>query len=79
VFVLQHASRDVEKMILGNKCDMNDKRQVSKDRGEQVCNIEIMTSLMTGQQGLLETGGYYRNNDLADDRSARTAENRCVI
>ena len=23
-------------MILGNKCDMNDKRQVSKERGEQL-------------------------------------------
>merc|ERR1719402_1483735 len=31
-----HASADVEKMILGNKCDMNDRRQVSKDRGEQL-------------------------------------------
>lgn len=25
----EHASADVEKMILGNKCDMNDKRQVA--------------------------------------------------
>lgn len=33
---LQHASADVEKMILGNKCDVNDKRQVSKERGEKV-------------------------------------------
>ncbi|KAL3884345.1 hypothetical protein ACJMK2_024492 [Sinanodonta woodiana] len=32
----EHASRDVEKMILGNKCDMNDRRQVSKERGEQL-------------------------------------------
>uniref|UniRef100_A0AAZ3R9F0 Ras-related protein Rab-13 n=1 Tax=Oncorhynchus tshawytscha TaxID=74940 RepID=A0AAZ3R9F0_ONCTS len=31
----EHASADVEKMVLGNKCDVNDKRQVSKDRGEQ--------------------------------------------
>merc|ERR1711976_246678 len=30
----EHASADVEKMILGNKCDMNDRRQVSKERGE---------------------------------------------
>lgn len=34
--VLQHANEDVEKMILGNKCDMEDKRQVSKDRGDAV-------------------------------------------
>ncbi|CAB1324480.1 unnamed protein product, partial [Coregonus sp. 'balchen'] len=31
----EHASADVEKMVLGNKCDVNDKRQVSKDRGEK--------------------------------------------
>uniref|UniRef100_A0AAQ4PR92 small monomeric GTPase n=1 Tax=Gasterosteus aculeatus aculeatus TaxID=481459 RepID=A0AAQ4PR92_GASAC len=32
----EHASSDVEKMVLGNKCDINDKRQVSKDRGENL-------------------------------------------
>ncbi|XP_046381679.1 ras-related protein Rab-8B-like isoform X1 [Haliotis cracherodii] len=32
----EHASKDVEKMILGNKCDMNDRRQVSKEKGEQL-------------------------------------------
>uniref|UniRef100_A0A3P9IH82 small monomeric GTPase n=1 Tax=Oryzias latipes TaxID=8090 RepID=A0A3P9IH82_ORYLA len=32
----EHASSDVEKMILGNKCDMTDRRQVSKDRGEKL-------------------------------------------
>lgn len=26
-----HASEDVEKMILGNKCDMEDKRAVAKE------------------------------------------------
>lgn len=30
----EHASADVEKMVLGNKCDMNDKRVVSKESGE---------------------------------------------
>lgn len=32
----EHASYDVEKMILGNKCDITDRRQVSKDKGEQL-------------------------------------------
>ncbi|XP_072020367.1 ras-related protein Rab-8A-like [Amphiura filiformis] len=32
----EHASADVEKMVLGNKCDMEDRRQVSKERGEQL-------------------------------------------
>uniref|UniRef100_A0A3B3SA75 Ras-related protein Rab-13 n=1 Tax=Paramormyrops kingsleyae TaxID=1676925 RepID=A0A3B3SA75_9TELE len=31
----EHASADVEKMVLGNKCDVNDKRQVSRERGEK--------------------------------------------
>lgn len=35
----QHANEDVEKMILGNKCDMEDKRQVSKERGEAVSTL----------------------------------------
>lgn len=37
VCFVQHAASDVERMVLGNKCDMNDKRQVSKERGEKVC------------------------------------------
>src|SRR5256885_16035170 len=32
----EHASYDVEKMILGNKCDITDRRQVSKEKGEQL-------------------------------------------
>ncbi|UYV72874.1 RAB10 [Cordylochernes scorpioides] len=30
----EHANEDVEKMILGNKCDMEDKRKISKERGD---------------------------------------------
>lgn len=32
----EHANEDVEKMILGNKCDMEDKRQVPKERGDGI-------------------------------------------
>ncbi|XP_023674724.1 ras-related protein Rab-8A-like isoform X1 [Paramormyrops kingsleyae] len=32
----EHASADVEKMVLGNKCDVNDKRQVSRDQGDKL-------------------------------------------
>ncbi|CAK8672390.1 ras-related protein Rab-8A-like [Clavelina lepadiformis] len=32
----EHASGDVEKMILGNKCDMTEKRAVDKARGERL-------------------------------------------
>jgi len=41
----EHAAADVEKMVLGNKCDMNDKRQVSCDRGEGLAreyNVKFM-------------------------------------
>ncbi|XP_055389758.1 ras-related protein Rab-10 [Condylostylus longicornis] len=32
----EHANEDVEKMILGNKCDITDKRVVSRERGEAI-------------------------------------------
>lgn len=32
----ENASTDVEKMLLGNKCELNEKRQVTKERGEQL-------------------------------------------
>ncbi|XP_014681835.1 PREDICTED: ras-related protein Rab-8A-like [Priapulus caudatus] len=32
----EHASSDVERMILGNKCDCDDRRGVSRQRGEQL-------------------------------------------
>lgn len=35
-YFVQHANEDVEKMILGNKCDMVDKRQVPRQKGEEV-------------------------------------------
>ena len=34
--LLQHASADVEKMILGNKCDMESKRQITTERGHRL-------------------------------------------
>lgn len=32
----ENATADVEKMLLGNKCELEEKRQVTKDRGEQL-------------------------------------------
>lgn len=37
----EHANEDVEKMLLGNKCDMTDKRMVPRERGEQVRIINM--------------------------------------
>lgn len=47
----QHASADVEKMILGNKCDVNDKRQVSKERGEKVGVVASLGLVLPGTSG----------------------------
>uniref|UniRef100_A0A914HNX5 Ras-related protein Rab-13 n=1 Tax=Globodera rostochiensis TaxID=31243 RepID=A0A914HNX5_GLORO len=35
-YIDEHASEDVVKMLLGNKCDMSDRRVVSKERGEKI-------------------------------------------
>jgi Ras-related protein Rab-10 len=32
----EHASEDVERMLIGNKCDMDDKRLISEERGRGV-------------------------------------------
>ncbi|OQV20838.1 Ras-related protein Rab-10 [Hypsibius exemplaris] len=32
----EHANEDVEKMLLGNKCDMEDRRAISRERGEDI-------------------------------------------
>ncbi|XP_077991396.1 ras-related protein Rab-10-like [Glandiceps talaboti] len=32
----EHANEDVERMLLGNKCDMEDKRMIAKERGESI-------------------------------------------
>ncbi|KAG7222635.1 hypothetical protein INR49_026244 [Caranx melampygus] len=35
----EHANEDVERMLLGNKCDMEDKRVVPKAKGEQLLSV----------------------------------------
>ena len=45
----EHASADVEKMILGNKCDMNDRRQVGWIIFYNQINYSF--SLLSGFQG----------------------------
>ncbi|XP_013413854.1 ras-related protein Rab-10 [Lingula anatina] len=43
----EHANEDVEKMILGNKCDMDDKRQVPKERGDAIAREHCIPFLET--------------------------------
>lgn len=52
-FYIKHASSDVEKMVLGNKCDMDDRRQVSKTRGEQVRMNDIIKRWFFSKSTLL--------------------------
>ena len=34
--ILENANDDVQKMVLGNKCDMEEQRRISKERGEAI-------------------------------------------
>lgn len=36
--IKEHASRDVDQMLLANKCDMRDKRVISPEQGQQLAN-----------------------------------------
>jgi GTPase SAR1 family protein len=45
--VAQHANEDVEKMILGNKCDMDDKRMITRERGETIAREHNIRFLET--------------------------------
>jgi len=45
--IAEHATQDVEKMILGNKCDMEDKRQVPRERGEAIAREHKIAFLET--------------------------------
>ncbi|CAG2184131.1 unnamed protein product [Oppiella nova] len=45
--VVKHANEDVEKMILGNKCDMDDKRMITRERGETIAREHNIRFLET--------------------------------
>lgn len=51
----QHASEDVEKMVLANKCDMDDKRTVSTEQGRKVSNLFQTGNLITTNSSLRNT------------------------
>ena len=37
----QNANEDVVKMIIGNKCDMDDKRVIASERGQEVLFLVV--------------------------------------
>ncbi|ESO03441.1 hypothetical protein HELRODRAFT_157126 [Helobdella robusta] len=46
-YIDEHANADVEKMILGNKCDMEDRRQVPKEKGQEIADQHHIPFLET--------------------------------
>uniref|UniRef100_A0A8D3AZG6 small monomeric GTPase n=1 Tax=Scophthalmus maximus TaxID=52904 RepID=A0A8D3AZG6_SCOMX len=70
----EHASSDVEKMVLGNKCDMADRRQVSKDRGEKLAIDYGVKFLETSAKSSLnvEEAFYTIGRDILHNLSSRT-------
>ncbi|KAB0406137.1 hypothetical protein E2I00_018599 [Balaenoptera physalus] len=86
VFSLQHASSDVERMILGNKCDMNDKRQVSKERGEKLAidygikfletSAKSSTNVEENDSNSSGAGGPVK---ITENRSKKTSFFRCSL
>ncbi|CAF98321.1 unnamed protein product, partial [Tetraodon nigroviridis] len=72
----EHASSDVEKMILGNKCDMTDRRQVSKDRGEKLAIDYGVKFLETSAKSSLnvEEAFYTMARDILHNLSSKTAD-----
>ncbi|TKS73473.1 Ras-related protein [Collichthys lucidus] len=67
----EHASSDVEKMILGNKCDMTDRRQVSKDRGEKLAIDYGVKFLETSAKSSLNVEEAAHQWRLPDERLPR--------
>ncbi|KAM4619524.1 ras-related protein Rab-8B-like isoform 2-T2 [Polymixia lowei] len=72
----EHASSDVEKMILGNKCDMTDRRQVSKDRGEKLAIDYGVKFLETSAKSSLnvEEAFYTIGRDIMHNLSTKTTD-----
>ncbi|XP_041852227.1 ras-related protein Rab-8B-like [Melanotaenia boesemani] len=73
----EHASSDVEKMILGNKCDMTDRRQVSKDRGEKLAIDYGVKFLETSAKSSLnvEEAFYTMGRGILHNLSSKTTDN----
>ncbi|XP_077953585.1 ras-related protein Rab-8B-like isoform X2 [Gasterosteus aculeatus] len=73
----EHASSDVEKMILGNKCDMSDRRQVSKDRGGKLAIDYGVKFLETSEKSSLnvQEAFYNMGRDILHNLSSKTTDN----
>ncbi|KAJ8959921.1 hypothetical protein NQ317_002387 [Molorchus minor] len=69
--IMLHANEDVEKMILGNKCDMTDKRIVSKERGEIIAREHSIRFMETSAKANINIERAF--NELAEAILDKTA------
>ncbi|XP_026325093.1 ras-related protein Rab-10 [Hyposmocoma kahamanoa] len=67
----EHANEDVEKMILGNKCDMEEKRVVSKERGEAIAREHGIRFMETSAKANINIDRAF--NELAEAILDKTA------
>jgi len=76
----EHANEDVEKMILGNKCDMEDKRMVSKERGESIAREHSIRFLETSAKANVNIERSFLDlaEAILDKTPGKTAETNVV-
>jgi len=73
--IQEHASEDVVKMLLGNKCDMSDRRIVPKDRGEQIAVTHNIRFLETSAKANINIdNAFYNLAEAILDRMPRRTE-----
>ena len=93
--ISEHANDDVEKMIVGNKCDCDDRRIISRERGEAVAqehgirfletsakaNVNIDRSFLDLAEAILHKQSAGKEPDPASDRVfvARGSDSRSGV
>ncbi|KHJ87099.1 Ras family protein [Oesophagostomum dentatum] len=77
----EHASEDVVKMLLGNKCDMTERRVVSRERGEKIAKDHDIRFLETSAKANIhiDTAFYELAEAILDKMPAQTEEPRVTI
>ncbi|XP_055357351.1 ras-related protein Rab-10-like [Paramacrobiotus metropolitanus] len=69
----EHANEDVEKMLLGNKCDMEDKRAISRERGESIARQHAIRFLETSAKANINVErAFYELSEAILDKVSRT-------